>query len=98
MRPAGVRVAGTLDDREASLIEDRLKAGEPGMQAERLARRIRADLQNLRSRHGDPRTTAEVKRVRIRDHRIQRVVPTGEINDDEVARHRALRARDVDEE
>src|SRR5690242_14560296 len=98
MRSARVLIAGALNDGEAPLIEDGLQTGEPRVKAERPAGRIGSYLQDVRRGHGDRRTTAVVEGVLVRDHSAERVVAAREVDDNEIARDRALRPRDVYQE
>ena len=77
MRPARIRVANALDQRQAALTEDVQQARQPWMQAERLAARIAADLQQRAGRNRQRRPPAGIERVRVRDEHAEAVVAAG---------------------
>ena len=86
MRPARVRVSATLHESETPFVEDVQEAAEPRMQTERLSGRIGAHLQHLPCGHGNAwdggcSSAASL----IGDQRVQRVVATAKVDDDEVA-------------
>ena len=95
MRPALIVIAGALNEREASLIEDGLEVGKPRVQPERDARGIAADLQHPAGGHRDRRTPAVIRRVVIGNEHAQGVVPSAQIQDDQVASVRSLRAGEI---
>ena len=95
MRPALIRIAGALHEREPALIEDLLQAGEARVQAQRHVRRVGPDLQNVGGRHGQRRPAAVVKRILIGDHRADRVVAAAQIEHHQVPDACALRAREI---
>jgi hypothetical protein len=84
MRSTRVRVPRALHEREAPFVEDVQEAAKPRMQAERLSRGVGADLQHLACWHCKRRATAVVRRVAIRHERVQRIVATAKVDDDEV--------------
>ena len=97
MRTARVLVTGALNQRQPALVEDVAQAGQLRMQAERLAARIGADLQDGARGNRERRPLAVVRGVGVRHEHAEPVVPAGQIEDDEVAAARALRAREIRE-
>src|SRR5437762_1083999 len=97
MRTARVLVTGALNQRQPALVEDIAQAGQLRMQTERLAARIRADLENRACWNRECRPLAVVRRVGVRHQHAEPIVPAGQIEDDEVAAARALRAREIRE-
>jgi hypothetical protein len=97
VRAALVLVAGPLDQGQLALVENLLQASEPRMESERHLRRIGPDLQHLPGGHGDRRTPRVVVRIVVRDQHAQRVVAAAHVEDDEVPRVHALRARQIAE-
>src|SRR5580765_1469836 len=90
MRATRIRVSTTLHESETPFVEDVEEAAELRMQTERLSGRIGAHLQHLPCGHGNAGPAAVVSRVAIRDQRVQRIVATAQIDDDEVPRPEAL--------
>jgi hypothetical protein len=97
VRSARILISGPLDDRQPSGIEDLLEAGQSRMEAERVTAAIASDLQNVRRRHVQRRTPAVVEAVVVGHERAERVVPARQVQDDEVAARRSLRAREIAE-
>ena len=95
MRAARVRVAGALDDREPAGVEDGAQAGQPRVQAERVAGAVGPDLQHVGRRNRQGRPAREVLRIGVGDQRAQPVVSAAQVQHDQVAPRPPLRAGDV---
>src|SRR5439155_5537087 len=93
-----VLVARSLNQGKAALIEDLLQARQPRVKPERNAGAVAADLQHLARRHGQRWPAAVVERIVVRDQHAEGVVAAAQIQDDEIADVRALRAREIGEE
>ena len=97
MRAARIQVPGALDDRQPAFVENVPEAAKPGMQPEGAAARVGPDLQHRACRDGDRRSPAVIERIQIGHDGVQRVVAAAQVEHDQAARPRALRARDVRE-
>ena len=97
MRAAGIFVADALNEREPSLVEDVLQSRELRMQTERLAAGVAADLQHRAGRNRQRRPPAVIERIGVRHEHAEAVVAPAQIQHDEIAAGRALRAREVGE-
>ena len=91
MRSAGVLIAGALNQRHASLVENRFQPREPRVQAERHAGRIGADLEHVAGGHRQRRPAAVIERVGVGNQHAERIIAAGEVQHDERAQRQALR-------
>src|SRR5687768_5362173 len=97
MRSAGVLVAGALNQRKPSFVEDRPQSSETRMKAKLVPGRVAAYLQHLSCGHGQRGPPALIERITIRHEHAERVVASPQIEDDQVSRGGALRPRVVAE-
>src|SRR5687767_5036784 len=95
MGSARVLVAGALDQREPSFVEDRPQPSEARMKAKLVPCRIAAYLHRLSRWYGQRGPPALIERIAIRRQHAERIVAATQVQDDEVPGGRALRQRDV---
>ena len=97
MRTTRVLIPCSLNEGEATLIEDCAHPGEARMETELISGRVAPDLQRLTGRYGKSRPPRRVERVAIRHQHAERVIAAAQIQDDEVARRGALGKRGLAE-